>query len=335
MKTKKLKNTAAILLIFLLFSCKKDNHDPLSENIIEYEGWISKEIVVEDNKGVNSAYYRVYGRTENDLEMFLLNYKLSIAPGIESHLLPKAGISPVAQLKPDDEDLHYYNLNDEPSIIVSLLASNLEVGNNGFILKVEQADLKSTSTWIHGAIVGYETTNSFIGLVHWEGLYPVLVHHRWLNCWLCSWQHNVDSEGSVLTYWVGKYFNQYWYKYDWNSHYKRGLTVRHHLHQPQQAFPYFIAYENNEFRGNECEIGTWDSRNCYVGAPPTGSTAFMWPDNKGSFYYTPVAGSNPCPLPGSWFDQHNCQYTNIPGDKTYGFIFQNKWYVKGNKILSY
>jgi hypothetical protein len=320
-----------VLCIALVYSCNKENQELVSEYKDKYEGWYSKDIIVTNIDETNSAYFRILGETERILEDFIQSHSLLLVIEHDSIYSKNSKAHSQAQfntVNPEDEDLQFYNIDDEPSIIISLITSNLANGIGGFLLKVEQKKLKSGLEWIHGAIYGYETTNSFIGLVHWEGLYPVIVHHRWTNCWICSWQHNEYS------YWVGKYIDQYWYKYDWNSHYKRGLTVRHHLYQPEQAFPYYLAYKSDDFRGNQCEIGSWDTRNCYVGTAPTGTTAFMFPDNRGTFYYTPLNG-NQCPLPGSWFDQHNCAVVNIPGDKTYGFIFQNKWYVKGNKILSY
>lgn len=35
----------------------------------------------------------------------------------------------------------------------------------------------------------------------------------------------------------------------------------------------------------DCVDGRWDGANCYVGTPPAGHSAFLWPDSQGSFYY--------------------------------------------------
>jgi hypothetical protein len=318
-----------VLCISLCYSCNKENQAPVSEFFNEYEGWSSKDIIVTDNDETNSAYFTIYGKTEEILDDFIQSHSLLLVNEYDNTIFKNSETNSQEQpniVKPEDEDLQFYNLEDEPSIVISHITSNLINGENGFLLEVQRKKLKSGSDWIHGYTYGYETTESFIGLVHWEGLYPVIVNHRWLNCWLCFWQHNEYS------YWVGRYFGIYWYKYDWNSHYKRGLTVRHHLYQPEQPFPYYIAYQSEDFRGNQCEIGSWDTRNCYVGTAPTGTTAFMWPDNRGTFYYTPLPG-NQCQS-GHWFDGAHCVVIDIPGDKTYGFIFQNKWYVKANMIGS-
>lgn len=75
---------------------------------------------------------------------------------------------------------------------------------------------------------------------------------------------------------------------------------------------------------NRCPvIGRWDGANCFIGAAPTGTTAFQY---KNNFYYTPSAG-NQCPLAGSWFDGANCFVTPIPVNTT-PFIWNNGWYVQ-------
>ncbi len=69
-------------------------------------------------------------------------------------------------------------------------------------------------------------------------------------------------------------------------------------------------------------IGGWDTRNCYLGSVPNGTTAFIWDNN---FYYTPI-NSNVCPLPGSGFDGANCFVMDIP-EKRNGFIYNNNFYI--------
>lgn len=314
------------IILFFLTSCQKEINETVSENKSDYEGWFSNDIEVWDNDGINSAYFTIYAKTEPLLEDFMQKNHLTLFTNTDDDLLLKSDMVSNSIVKPNDTALKYYNVTDEPSIIISHITSNLVEGNTSFQLKVENNYQKSSNDWIHGSIYGYETTNSFIGLVHWQEPYEVIVHHRWKQNMISFWQHN------DVSYWVGN-FGVYWYKFDWGSVYKRGLTVRHHLYQ--QDLPYYMAYNSFDFRGNICEIGSWDSRNCYVGAPPVGTTAFMYPNNQGRFYYSALAGNNKCPLAGSWFDGYNCAYLDIPEDKTYGFIWDNKWYVAGNKILTY
>ncbi len=317
------------ILIALFLSCSKNADETIdvSEHYIEYDGWFSKEIVVEDNEGVNSAFYIIYSKTETDMDVFLQNYRLSISTHIEDQLISKSGIPTQSLVNSNDEDFLDYNSHVEPDIIISLITSNLAEGNKNYFLKVEQTDLKSSLNWIPGTIVRYEASNDFIGLVHWNGLFKVHVWKSWKTSSGSSWLN------SVYPSWVGQDPIYYHYHFEDDSYFRIGLTVQHHQYQTQYPTPYFMAYSVDEFRGHECEIGSWDTRNCYVGAPPSGTTAFMYPDNKGYLYYTHAAGSNKCPLSGSWNDGHNCQYLNIPANKTYGFIWGNKWYVKGNKIL--
>lgn len=80
---------------------------------------------------------------------------------------------------------------------------------------------------------------------------------------------------------------------------------------------------------NPCPyIGSYDSVNCWVGKPPSGTNAFIWSTN---FYYSPVNGAQTpaqkCPMPGSWFDSVNCFVKAIPTG-TKPFIYANMWYVE-------
>ena len=69
-------------------------------------------------------------------------------------------------------------------------------------------------------------------------------------------------------------------------------------------------------------IGSYDGANCWLGQPPSGTTAFIWSTN---FYYTPV-NHNQCPKPGSSYDGANCFVMAIPPTTT-PFIWSNMWYV--------
>lgn len=320
-----------LIILIITYSCTKETEIQDSKYQSEYDGWFSKDIEVKDMEGVNSAFFRVFAKTETILNDFIQMRKLTITTNLGEDLSLKSGMPSELFDETKSNQAYSYNASKEPTVVISHITSNLVEGVKGIQLHIENTEFKNgQDDWIHGDIYGYETTEPFIGLVHWEGLYAVLVHHRWKQYWYSvNWEHN------PYTYWVGKTLNQYWYKFDWGNVYKRGLTVRHHLYQPQQPFPYYVAYASEDFRGNICEIGSWDSRNCYVGTAPAGTTAFVWPNNTGRFYYSASSGSNKCPLPGSWFDGSNCAYLKIPEDKTYGFVWDNKWYVKGNKILTY
>jgi len=68
-------------------------------------------------------------------------------------------------------------------------------------------------------------------------------------------------------------------------------------------------------------IGQWDTQNCYVGTPPSGTQAFIYAN---TFYYTDINGT--CSYPGSWFDGYNCSVTSVPNGAQ-PFIYNNNWYV--------
>lgn len=70
-------------------------------------------------------------------------------------------------------------------------------------------------------------------------------------------------------------------------------------------------------------MGSFDGANCYIGTPPSGTSAFIYANN---FYYTPI-GANTCPYPGSWYDGANCYVSNIHASAD-PFIYSNNWYVQ-------
>jgi hypothetical protein len=81
---------------------------------------------------------------------------------------------------------------------------------------------------------------------------------------------------------------------------------------------------------NRCPTGgTFDGANCYIGTPPSGTTAFIWSDN---FYYS----GNNCTYPGSGFDGANCYLQPILSNSI-GFIWSNNWYLRpaGNDSYPY
>lgn len=93
---------------------------------------------------------------------------------------------------------------------------------------------------------------------------------------------------------------------------------------PKNTYLHVARVGKNAACVNPCPyIGSYDSVNCWIGQPPSGTTAFIYAAN---FYYTPVSG-NQCPRPGSWFDTVNCFVTAIP-PQTRPFIWANMWYVE-------
>jgi hypothetical protein len=310
-------------IIIIFFSCTKEDQKLNMKNSdasIGTEGKFVKEIVVYDENLENSAYFRISSDTEQFLNDYLNSFTLTLRT--DNNFIPDLKLDENKNGSVDPEKRDNYNLSSEPMVIVELITANLNNDVTNYYLELQSNQLRSTD-WVMGTPVGYITSNNFIGVVHYEEGYEILVQKRYKDHWYSSWK----NYGS--TYWVGKYYLQYWLYYNLGDYYRRGLVVYPCLYQ--QYTNYFIAYSNEEFRGNECAIGSWDNRNCCVGTPPSGTTAFMYPNNHGNFYYTPVNG-NQCPRPGSYFDGNNCFVISIPSS-TWGFIYNNKWYVKGEKIL--
>lgn len=65
----------------------------------------------------------------------------------------------------------------------------------------------------------------------------------------------------------------------------------------------------------------FDSANCYVATPPSGTKPFIY---NGNLYYTPLWGGQ-CPLKGSWFDGANC-FVATPPPGTSPFIYNGNLY---------
>lgn len=66
---------------------------------------------------------------------------------------------------------------------------------------------------------------------------------------------------------------------------------------------------------------------CELGAPPSYTSAFVYPNNRGYFYHNPQLG-NTCPKPAI-HDGANCRYADIP-DTWFGFVQNNKFYLEVN-----
>jgi hypothetical protein len=329
-KTRKpMKTNLYFIIIFLtvFISCTKERQTPplgKSEIIKEAEGKFMKEVMISDESGKNSAYYRIYSDSKEILEKYLESYSLILKTAIDLPIDLTSNKGTEQTLK--STDIKNFDLQSDPSVIIELVTVNLEKNIKNYYLEVQKKKLKSTADFIWGYPVSYTTTGDFIGVVHYEEGYEIAVKMNYKECWLCSWKDVYINGGNG--FWVGRYIGSYWLRFATGSYYKRGLTIYPHLYQVSTN--YYIAYSADDFRGNVCSIGSWDTRNCYVGTAPTGTTAFVYPNNTGNFYYSPVNG-NQCPLPGSSFDGGNCYVTAIP-NSTWGFIWNNSWYVKSDKI---
>jgi hypothetical protein len=205
-----------------------------------------------------------------------------------------------------------------------IITSNLEDYVKTYSIEVEQIKEKSTN-FLFGDIYTYKD-NNFIGITHSGWGYEIIVRPRYLKHWYSlSWKDLWSNPNSVMLYDTWAYVNNDYYDF-----YRIAFIVYWHLYQTTQN--YRVVYSINDFRNNDCSyIGSYDGANCYVGTPPSGTTAFMYPDNKGAFYYTALPG-NQCPYPGSWFDGANCYAIDIPSACD-GFIYNNSWYVKTDLVF--
>jgi hypothetical protein len=71
--------------------------------------------------------------------------------------------------------------------------------------------------------------------------------------------------------------------------------------------------------------GSFDSKNCFFGKAPAGTSAFIHNNN---YYYSPVLSGISCPLPNTHFDGANCFVRAVP-TSVKPFIYDNGWYYVG------
>ncbi len=331
-----MKKTLQLTLIAALItfmSCGKEESilqkevgTETSNSIAQSDGKFKKEIIVTDESGKNQAFYAIYSDDENLLSEYLMAHELSLKINEEDvEMLKSSDLSNQKQLKSSNEN---FNLNQEPKIIIELVTVNLQSDVVSYSLELKNSQLKSTNDYIFGYPVSYRTRNDFIGVVHRQNGYEILVRIIYKSKWLSSWKYLTD--GGANAWFVGRTYAQYYAAFgeDYNV-YKRGLVIYPHLYQTSTN--YHIAYSRNDFRGTNCIIGTYDYNNygeCYVGTSPVGTQAFVWgPDsNNLSFYYTPING-NQCPSPESFFDGANCFVMAVPaGCEPY--TWERNWLVK-------
>jgi hypothetical protein len=83
-----------------------------------------------------------------------------------------------------------------------------------------------------------------------------------------------------------------------------------------------VAKVANDSCTNPCPyIGSYDTANCWVGQPPSGTTALAFHFGLDFFLWTPANG---CPI---WYDAAPCSARQIP-PQTRSFIWSNMWYVE-------
>ncbi len=128
---KTISKLLVVICITLCYSCSKENQAPVSEFFNEYEGWSSKDIIVTDTDETNSAYFKIYGITKEILDDFIQSHSLLLVNEYDNTIFKNSEAYSQEQpniIKPEDEDLQFYNLEDDPSIVISHITSNLTNG---------------------------------------------------------------------------------------------------------------------------------------------------------------------------------------------------------------
>lgn len=336
------------LTMALIWSCAKEKSEidlNVSVYIDEYEGYHVKDLLVYDENNVNSAYFRIYSKNEGLLMNFVESNNFSLGTFDDKKVveMKKSGIGFDTEFKETNPeklhlDLSNYDLESEV-ITIEFVTENLRDGEGGFYLKSEKAETNKSNN----SIPGYENTNvalryvsnsphNFLGVFSLLDVAPnwPLAEVQFKVGIIAPWQEYYQH-GAVLRVVLDDPYHAR-LSNPWNF-YRVAFLMRRHLAATNISHndSYIIAYTWEGYRGRHCEIGSFDTRNCYVATAPQGTQAFMYPNNRGHLYYTPVNG-NQCPLPGSTFDTANCYVAAIPSNTT-GFIIDNKlMYVRPSMI---
>ena len=325
---KKLFLLFASFITLLFIGCEKedpqsDTNDDLnvSSNVNDYGMEYMKELTVQDESGKNTLFLAIYSDDNETLDEFLANNQFTLSLNATNEDLLKSNIK---SNKVFDDNNKNFNINEPPKVFVELITANIESNIKTYSLNISLKQLKSTS-FLFGYPVGYTTSNDFIGAVHRGWGYEFVAKLEYKTHWYSSWKYYEEDDGTNawFIYPDGSYYialGEYW------DLYKRGIVIYPHLYQ--SSINYRIALIKDNFRGHDCTIGSYDTENCYVGTPPSGTTAFVWPNPSGAFYYSPLPG-NYCPI--GYFDGANCKYRDIPST-CYGFIYHNNFYVRSDII---
>jgi hypothetical protein len=322
---KRVLQLSFIVLFLALVSCEKEEKNLQNEignkvtnSMYTSEGLFKNEIVITDESGKNSLFIAIYSDFESAIDEYLNSTKLKLVLEkkeiIEAMKQKSKNID--ASVKVDNQKPE---IKDEHSVIVEIVRANLETHVEGYSLEVQTKDNNSKS-FIYGTYANYVNSSDFAGIVHRGDGYDLWVSTNYKLSWYRPWT-NVYAG---YLYPSGLY---YAYVDTYNT-YRTGIGV--YLDARQGSINYLMTFSKDNYYGHDCTIGSYDTRNCYVGTPPSGTTAFIYANN---FYYTPVSG-NQCPMPGSWFDGVNCFVMEIPGNCS-PFIWANSWYVKPDIIISY
>lgn len=316
---------------------KKELPDLSSKYEPEF-GKFKEEIIVYDTSGENSLFVALHADKPEYIKDYLKNFKLELVNSPNwSNTYLKSG--KLTEKKQTNSLTEIPKEEIDRKVTVEFLAYNLKDVNNSFSLSISKIkhvndNMLKSGDFLYGQYVDFVTTESFLGVVHrgygWDGNdYDLMTFFSKKDCWLCGW----DFLGSRLL--IGDHpYEYYEYVEDYSGNaYKLGVGVYFDSRETDGACLFITDIKEN-FRGQNCSIGSYDTANCYVGTAPTGTNAFInYNPSNGDvyFYYTPLPG-NVCPV-GLGFDGVNYAYQKVPTNCD-PFILSNNWYVKPDKILN-
>jgi hypothetical protein len=329
-----------LYLVVILFSIACQKEEILTPEIVhisEYNnefGKFRKELIIYDESGQNSILLLLHTNFSGIIEHYLQHNELKLViditdemPSLKSSSIEKQmAESSVNALIPED-------ILKRP-LSIELITENIKEDVKNYYLNVQSKKLQLKSDFIFNAnyYVSYTTTGDLIGVSNygawsdedkWDIYCYLEKKNHWYTGWDILWQGFL--QGHIYD---NLYYAQLDYTGSGNPWNKIGAGLYTDPRVP--VYNFLIAYYKSSFRGHSCTIGSYDTRNCFVGTAPSGTTAFMYPNAQGGFYYTPVNG-NQCPYPGSTFDTENCFVIDIPSSCE-GFIASNSWYVKTDII---
>ena len=343
---KKFTFLAAVAVVLTVFNgCIKD--DTISKNGLpdfvstKYEseyGKYQKELLVYDQSGNNSILLLIHSDIEGTVEDYLNKNDLELMLEVDQkgNSLKSATIGSSNSNKSSKATIPDEILKRQVS--VELITENIQEHVKNYYLNVKSKELQLKDfIFDQNYDVFYSTTGNFIGVSNYgyyssEDKYDIACYlekkpTQFFSGWDILWQGFLQGD-------VGDYSPTYYAQLDYtstgNPWYKIGALLYTDPRVP--AYNFLIAYSKSSFRGHSCTIGSYDAKNCYVGTPPTGTTAFInYNPVNGDvyFYYTPLPG-NSCPI-GLGFDGANCTFLKVPSNCE-PFITANRWYVKPNLI---
>lgn len=294
---------------------KQSNDTDLLTSDSEWE--FTKDLTL--TNGNNTAYLRICSNYEDSLNNYLEGIDISLIirtyENMEENKQLEEIFSPYENQIVDGLDKNNLSFQ-EPSVIIQHLGCNLEPNVYSHSIRFAPKLLKAFNPI---PIEAHETPveNRFIGIVaEADGGVNLYVKTMFKTSWYSSWTQ--FAIGTTLTR------PGYIYKYaDFVPYKLRMQLYRDTEDRVYPTYDFFDVVNDFQRTGTNCLIGSYDGATCYVGTPPSGTTAFISSGNK--FYYTPVNG-NQCPLAGSSYDGANCFVANVP-EYAVASVWNNKWYV--------